>query len=71
MGKKKKTPKEKTYCELLQTFRGDWGNVNPVTRVHKDKSKYNRKEKEDLPFATSWKNLYEEITRLCKKEMLF
>lgn len=45
MGKKKKTPKEKTYYELLQTFRGDWGNVNPVTRVHKDKSKYNRKEK--------------------------
>ena len=32
-------------------------------------TKYNRKEKEDLPFATSWKNLYEEITKLCKKEM--
>lgn len=32
-------------------------------------TKYNRKEKENLPFATSWKNLYEEITKLCKKEM--
>ena len=32
-------------------------------------TKYNRKEKEDLPFATSWENLYEEITKLCKKEM--
>ncbi len=32
-------------------------------------TKYNKREKEDLPFATSWKNLYEEITKLCKKEM--
>jgi len=30
-------------------------------------TKYNRKEKEDLPFATSWKNLYEEITKYAKK----
>lgn len=42
---KKKSVKEKTYYELLQTFRGDWGNTNPVSRIHKDKSKYNRKEK--------------------------
>ena len=28
-------------------------------------TRYNRKEVEDLPFATSWKNLYEEITKLC------
>lgn len=28
-------------------------------------TKYNKAEKEDLPFATSWKNLYEEITKLC------
>ncbi len=32
-------------------------------------TKYNRKEVEDLPFATSWKNLYEEITKLCKEEI--
>lgn len=34
-------------------------------------TKYNKREKEDLTFATSWKNLYEEITKLCKREMLF
>ncbi len=32
-------------------------------------TKYNRKEKDNLPFATSWKNLYREITKLCKKEI--
>ena len=26
-------------------------------------TKYNKTEKEDLPFATSWKNLYEEISQ--------
>lgn len=26
-------------------------------------TKYNRKEKEDLPYATSWKNLYKEISK--------
>jgi len=31
-------------------------------------TKYNKVEKEDLNFATSWKNLYEEITKLCPKE---
>lgn len=30
-------------------------------------TKYNRKEKEDLPFATSWKNLYAEITKYAKE----
>ncbi|MBO5102499.1 MAG: hypothetical protein J6C13_00225 [Clostridia bacterium] len=30
-------------------------------------TKYNRKEVEDLPFVTCWKNLYDEITKLCKK----
>lgn len=28
-------------------------------------TKYNRVEKEDLPFATSWENLYDKITKLC------
>ena len=28
-------------------------------------TKYNRKEAEDLNFATSWKNLYEVINKLC------
>lgn len=28
-------------------------------------TKYNGVEKEDLPFATSWKNLYDKITKLC------
>lgn len=31
-------------------------------------TKYNRREVEDLPYATSWKNLYERITKW-KKEM--
>ena len=48
---KKKTPKEKSYYEVLQTFRGDWGNVNPVSRIHKDKTKYNRKEKHKKSFS--------------------
>ena len=28
-------------------------------------TKYNRKEVEDLTYATSWKNLYERINKLC------
>ncbi len=32
-------------------------------------TKFNRKEVENLPFATSWENLYKEINKLCKKEM--
>ena len=28
-------------------------------------TRYNASEKEDLPFATSWKNLYEEIKKIC------
>lgn len=41
MAKKQK----KTNIELYQSIRKDWGNINPVTRVVKDKTKYTRKEK--------------------------
>ena len=33
----KKQKKVKTYTEIFQTTRKDWGNVNPVTRVIPDK----------------------------------
>ena len=44
----KKQKKVKTYTEIFQTTRKDWGNVNPVTRVIPDKRfkkpKYKGKE---------------------------
>lgn len=33
-----------TY-EHIKHIRNSWGNFNPITRVEKDKKKYNRKEK--------------------------
>lgn len=44
MAKKFRT-KPKTTEELAKTIRRDWGNVNPVTRIMPDKTKYNRKQK--------------------------
>lgn len=49
---KKKKTKEKTYLEIAQGIRKGWGNINPVTRVVRDKTKYTRKQK--------YKNKYEE-----------
>lgn len=37
--------KPKTTNELYNTIRKDWGDINPVTKVDKDKSKYTRKKK--------------------------
>lgn len=37
--------KVKTYVEIFQSERKTWGNVNPVTRVMRDRTKYNRKQK--------------------------
>lgn len=43
MSKKVKKPKTKTNLDLLKQIRKDWGDFNPVTRVVKDKKKYDRK----------------------------
>lgn len=42
---KKKKTKPRTFNELARTIRGSWGDVNPVTRVERDKTKYTRKTK--------------------------
>jgi hypothetical protein len=31
--------------DILKSIRKDWGEFNPITRVKKDKKKYNRKQK--------------------------
>lgn len=48
MSKNKKVKKKvKTTLEIMQSVRGTWGNVNPVTRVHGTKKGYDRnKEKQ-------------------------
>lgn len=40
----KKKPKVKTWSEIFQSQRRDWGNINPVTKIIPNKKK-NRKEK--------------------------
>lgn len=42
--KKQKTISE-NQLRALKKIRGDWGGVKPYTRVERDKSKYNRKQK--------------------------
>lgn len=37
--------KEKTELELLKGIRGSWNGINPVTKIFKDRSKYDRKQK--------------------------
>ena len=41
--KRVQKPKPKTARKLKT--RGSWGSVNPVTKIEKDKRKYNRKQK--------------------------
>lgn len=43
--KKKMKIKTKKVTDPTKISRGSWGTCNPVTRVHKDKSKYSRKQK--------------------------
>lgn len=45
MSKKNKSKKKKSFYELQKTIRRDWGDINPVTKVEKDKTKYSRKQK--------------------------
>ena len=42
---KKKRNRCRTSLELQKTIRNGWGQVNPVTRIEKDKTKYSRKKK--------------------------
>lgn len=44
MKKKRKKNKKKDSFDLLQSVRSFW-NLNPVTKVHTDKTKYTRKKK--------------------------
>lgn len=49
MSKKKRKPAVKSFKEIAQTQRRDWGEVKPYTRVHEDK-RYKRpkyKERDD------------------------
>lgn len=41
----KKITKNTTQHELYKTIRKDWGDINPITKVNKDKTKYTRKKK--------------------------
>ena len=47
MAKKKRdtVKSDMTFLDAIQSKRRDWGNLNPVTRVVPDKTKYSRKEK--------------------------
>lgn len=45
MSKNKKNSKPRTYVEIYQSVRKDWGNVNPVTRVIPDKRRKPPKHK--------------------------
>ena len=42
---KKQKNKCRTSLELQKTIRNTWGQVIPITRIEKDKTKYNRKKK--------------------------
>lgn len=43
--KRKKKSKPRTFYEMSKTIRGSWGDINPVTKIEKDKTKYTRKQK--------------------------
>lgn len=45
MSKKKRKPAVKSFKEIAQAQRGDWGNVKPYTRVHEDKRRKRPKHK--------------------------
>jgi len=42
---KKRTKKQSSNYELYKEIRKDWGDINPVTKVDKNKTKYTRKQK--------------------------
>ena len=46
MSKKRRKPAVKTFKEIAQTQRRDWGEIKPYTRVHEDKRRKRPKYKE-------------------------
>ena len=46
MSKKKRKSAVKSFKEIAQVQRGDWGKVKPYTRVHEDKRRKRAKHKE-------------------------
>ena len=46
MSKKRRKPAVKSFKEIAQTQRRDWGEVKPYTRVHEDKRRKRPKYKE-------------------------
>lgn len=46
MSKKKRKPAVKSFKEIAQTQRRDWGEVKPYTRIHEDKRRKRPKYKE-------------------------
>lgn len=37
--------KQKTWAEIFQKQRRDWGEINPATKIIPNKKKYTRKQK--------------------------
>lgn len=37
--------KIKSNIKLMKSIRGTWGNIKPITKIMKDKTKYSRKIK--------------------------
>ena len=37
--------KQKSFFEVYQSIRRDWGNINPATKVIPNKKKYRREDK--------------------------
>ena len=46
MSKKRRKPAVKSFKEIAQTQRRDWGEVKPYTRIHEDKRRKRAKYKE-------------------------
>ena len=43
--------KEKDWVDLIHSFRGSWGAINPVTKIIPNKKKYTRKEKHKRDYS--------------------
>lgn len=39
--------------EVYSSLRKDWGNLNPSTKIYKDRTKYNRKKKHKEKYDVS------------------
>lgn len=56
MSKKKKRNNAATFYELQKQIRGDWGGINPVTRIFRSKKQYSRKEKHPKDYRKDYYN---------------